>query len=204
MGAVIPIAPKQVGRSLIKRNEATFRAIAQGALRAAHRGRALLVRESPKDQGQFKASWKVRAGSAAKSGKRSMFRTFKGLVGGGVRLADVINDAPHAGIIEKGARPHRVSEEGIQALTDWVWRNLRDQLGVVEGPVKRGSGGRTKLVRDAKMRQARGIAEAIAWKLRTKGQDPQYIVRGNLALLWGMAEEEIHRRIDALSRRKSV
>lgn len=35
------------------------------------------------------------------------------------------NVAPHAGIVEEGARPHKVSKEGIEAIAKWVRRKLR-------------------------------------------------------------------------------
>lgn len=200
MGAVVKISAAALPKALERRNEATFRAIAQGALRAAHRGRAQLVKESPVDQGQFKGSWKVRPGNAGTSGRRSAAVAERSRA---VKLADTINDAPHAGIIEVGARPHPVSAEGIQAITEWVLRQLRDQLGTASGPVQRGTGGRRAFNKASRQQQAEGIALAIARKIRLHGQEPQYIVRGNLALLHGMLEAEVARRIDAVSRRKN-
>ena len=33
--------------------------------------------------------------------------------------------APHSGIVENGARPHKVSLQGIVAIAEWVMRKLR-------------------------------------------------------------------------------
>lgn len=104
---------------------------------AAHRGRTLLVRKSPVDRGNFKNAWRVRT------------------IAGG---AEIQNDAPYAGIIELGARPHPVSREGIEALTGWARRHFP---GVDE-------------------KEHKSIAFAIAAKLKKYGQKPTYLVRDSM------------------------
>lgn len=70
----------------------------------------------------------------------------------------VTNEAPHAGIIELGARPHAVSMHGIQSLAGWVRRKLG--------------------VKDEK--RALAIAYAIAEKIKKHGQKPHYVMRDSL------------------------
>lgn len=195
MGAVIRTNPGALAGQLKRRNAATLRAIARGALRGAHRGRAIIVRETPVDQGQLKAAWKVTAGDpsllAGKSTLRSRLAS--------VVLAELGNSAPHAGIVELGARPHGVSAEGMQAIADWVMRNV--DLGTVAGPVQRGSGGRRKFQRDARERLAMAVAQSIAWKLRKYGQAPTYFVKSSRPLLEGVVQAEVEKGIGEVSRR---
>lgn len=93
-------------------DERVRKAIAYGALAGAHRGRALMVPATPVDQGQLRASWKVKEESA----------TFGDIT---TVLAELINDAPTVGIVENGARPHKVSAEGWAAIYEWVRRHYR-------------------------------------------------------------------------------
>ena len=64
------------------------------------------------------------------------------------------NDAPYAGIIDLGARPHSVNKEGIEAIALWAKRKFG--LGDDE---------------------AYEVANAVAWKLRKHGQKPTYLFR---------------------------
>lgn len=108
------------------------------------------------------------------------------LLGGNV---DVINDAPHAGIVERGARPHSVSEDGRMALRLWVKRNLgaelrlnmREQFGKVR-----------RLDFEA---QIDAIVWGICHKLRREGQKPRWIVRDRMPLLERMLKIEVERRL---------
>lgn len=99
---------------------------------AAAASRTLLSRRTPVDTGQLKSSWHV-----TKDGVR--------------------NDAPHAGIIEKGARPHKVSYAGIQSLTEWAER----QLGLP--PEK-----------------AKAVAWGIAKRIEREGQQGTYFVEKSM------------------------
>lgn len=197
MVAISTTPGKLVGQ-LKSRNRATLQAIARGALRGAQRGRAIVVRETPVDQGQLKNAWKVEPGNKALLlGKGMIARAVRLVMG--MTLAELRNTAPHAGIVELGARPHPVSPEGIQAIADWAYRNL--DLGVVIGPVKRGAGGRRKMERDAKEAAAMAVAQAIAWKIRKYGQEPTYFVRGCLPELHQAVEVEVAKAIEEVSRR---
>lgn len=197
MVAISTTPGKLVGQ-LKSRNRATLQAIARGALRGAQRGRAIVVRETPVDQGQLKNAWKVEPGDKALLlGKGMIARAVRFVMG--MTLAELRNTAPHAGIVELGARPHPVSPEGILAIADWAYRNL--DLGTVMGPVKRGAGGRRKMERDAKEAAAMAVAQAIAWKIRKYGQEPTYFVKGCLPALHQAVEVEVAKAIEEVSRR---
>lgn len=101
----------------------------------------------------------------------------------------VINSAPHAGIIELGARPHKVSLKGIEAIAAWV----RRKLGV------KGSKHRYQK-RDAATGQfggihddAYGIAWAIAKKIEKHGQKPHYFMRDAIPFAKKFFAQELKR-----------
>lgn len=159
------IPPSEVARLLQEHGQRVKRAIAVGAQRGAQRGRSIIVRETPVDQGQLRNSWKVSNG-------------------GQDSVAELYNDAPHAGIVEAGARPHPVSEEGREALYQWVRRN-RASFGFAT------KSGRAKKVTEQIEQQMRAIAEGIARKLRAKGQEPTHFVKKSLPALTEAARDEI-------------
>ncbi len=152
-------------------------------------GRSLLTKKSPTDQGQLRNSWKL--------------VDFPGGARGRATMTQLVNEAPHAGIVERGARPHRVSQEGIEALTQWVWRNRRRfNLGRVQGPVapsRIAKGGRKAMQRRSDLEQAKGIAFAIAWKIRHHGQKPTYFVRSSMPKISSVTRAEVVREIDRLA-----
>lgn len=150
---------------------------------AAERGRSYLVRQSPVDLGQFKNSWKVKHGS-------------NGPV--------IVNDAPHAGIIENGARPHPVSREGIEALTQWAKRKLL--MGARMSRKKYLASGR-KLSKAALSTtgkkgqhwadvEARNIAFAIAGKLKKEGQKGLFITQKSIPQLAKFLAIELAKQIN--------
>lgn len=204
MGAVIKTTASKIAGQLKTRNAMTLRAIARGALRGAHRGRAIVVRETPVDQSQLKQSWKVNPGNAALlQGQRTTAARFRTAL-----LAELRNTAPHAGIVELGARPHKTSVEGWLAIYDWVVRHRVD-LGLVT------KSGRARRVRKGKVRVHPGLEQGgvgldpeiadIAWaivkKLERYGQEPTYFVKGNLPLLLQAVEIEVGKAIEEVARR---
>lgn len=94
-------------------------------------------------------------------------------------LAEIHNDAPHIGIVEEGARPHPVSKDGVEALTRWA---------------------RLKLGLDPE--SAKKVANAIAWRLRKKGQKPTYFVRDSKPDLTNAAAQNIAHAISEYSKRR--
>jgi hypothetical protein len=65
--------------------------------------------------------------------------------------------APHAGVVELGARPHGISPEAREAIKDWAMR----KLGLDE-------------------KEAEAASWGIAHKIRNEGQQPTYVVRDSM------------------------
>jgi hypothetical protein len=192
------LTPGQVAGA-VKRSAVLVRdAIRIGAIRGAERGRSFIVTRTPADQGQLRASWKVRQGIAT------------AIQRGTAMLAELINDAPHAGIVERGARPHTVSPEGWMAIYDWVIRH-RVELGLVteSGNARRPKKSKAPLAAAAGIPgggvgldpEAARITGGIVWKLRTRGQAPTYFVKDNLAALRFILDTEVRNSVDAALRR---
>lgn len=172
----------RIAKDLGKINAGVRSAIVKGARSGANAGKAILVKRSPKDTGQLKAAWRVSRGE-------------------GMDLAQIYNDAPHAGVVEAGARPHPVSAEGRKAINEWVRRHF----GFV-GSKKRGTrravgrnqvtvGGKVRM-RSSTMEQYREldkIADAIVHKLETKGQKPTYFVRNSVEDIRAVMMAEVGR-----------
>lgn len=141
-----------------------------------------MVRITPVDQGQLKNSWRVRASRGTG-------------IGGGNLVATLSNDAPHAGIVEGGARPHPVSNEGIAAIHAWVWRNRKDfGFTTRSGRAQGGKG-----VKAATL----GIAYAIANKIKREGQEPTFFVKDSMPVLQKIAAREVAMAIAKLAARRT-
>ncbi len=82
----------------------------------------------------------------------------------------VENDAPHAGVIEDGARPHPVSMEGQQAIKEWAMR----KLGLPEN-------------------EARSVAFLVARKIKEKGQEAKHVMRDSLPAAVAFLGRELER-----------
>lgn len=150
----------QLGDVLREQRKRIGGAMAEGAHLAAERGITLLKGESPVDMGVFRAAWQAR------------------------RFGPQVwsfNDSPVAGVIERGARPHPVSPEGVEAIRRWVQR-------VVVG---RGGGKKAQRLVDE-------ITNGIVQKLRARGQKGLFIVERNLEKLRMFVEAETDRRLARL------
>lgn len=152
----IKIKPDELAPELRKRFSQIPKTINKGLRKGAMRGRTHLVKQTPVDLGQMKNSWRV-------SG------------------TDIINDAPHAGIIEGGARPHKVNAAGIAALAGWA----RRKLGITNE------------------KEAKGVAFAIAKKLEKEGQKGHFIVRDSMNRLRDFAVSEVVKEIRKQANRKA-
>ena len=75
---------------------------------------------------------------------------------------------PYARVIEYGCSPHPVSEEGVRAIERWAQRKVRQNYTTKSGNERK---------RKLKETEAREMAEAIAWKIRLHGQEPNPWVR---------------------------
>lgn len=193
MGAVVStirVSLDKLPAALDLGEKTVRRAIAVGALAGAHRGRALIVRRTPTDQGQLKASWKVKAGAGE-------------FTGFSISLAELINDAPHIAIVELGAKPHKVSAEGWAAIYEWARRHYR---GAVTGAGVKvytlGGGGTMKRRGSAAIGPFRGddpditaITWAIVNKIKLHGQQPTFFVRNSVDELREVMAAELNREI---------
>lgn len=182
----IEIKPTRVAKVMARIGMRTFRACWTGAQRGAFMGKRHLVKLSPTDRGDLRRSWRVTT-------KRIRPR------GGSGRPAILINDAPHAGIIEGGARPHPVSQEGIMSIAGWVARKRRrPKARKRTAPPSRKTSGSRPDASTRKQRKSKGpsksdiqIAHAIAWKIRREGQKPTFFVRKELETLSRIANEQV-------------
>jgi len=208
VSAKIKLDVKSLGSALLNDEKLRVEAIRRGMAAGADRGASLLVRKSRgvNYMGQYMNSWHVPMRADRDR-------------------AQVRNDAPHAGIIEAGARKHGVSEDGRKALLQWVLtvvapqpeigplpksradqyafqnkaalRNARKALrfGFGEGGVKAGKKARANI--DAVIKAAEGIVWSICRRLATDGVKGHWIVRDNLPELRRLAQLEIGREIKA-------
>lgn len=176
MSIVIKTNPREFPRLVQSRLRSAPRAVEKGMRRGAMRGRTIVSRKTPKDTGQLKASWRVH------------------------RFPEIVlaNDAPHAGIVEMGARPHPVNKAGLMAIYRWVYRH-RSSFGI---RAKK----RNKKVRKTSS-SGRGldpnimsIANAIAWKIRKHGQRPTYFVRQSLPAMQAAMVQEVVKAVEKHSR----
>ena len=158
----IKIKPSELGKELRARAKKMPDVIRKGSYMAAQRGRSLLVRRTPVDRGLLKASWRAKRGS-------------------GKELATIENDAPYAGIVEFGARPHPVSREGQAAIALWAKR----KFGLDEA-------------------EAKQVAYLIARRIRRRGQKPTYFVRDSLDEILVFYNKEIERAIQRQAKKKST
>jgi hypothetical protein len=195
--AVVRVNASQLSKVLRKKHRKLLRTIAQGALAGVHRGRALIVRKTPTDQGQLRNAWKVIPGDTALlrgEAKPKLFTSSK--------LAELQNLAPHAGIVELGARPHKTSAEGWMAIYDWVVRHRKD-LGLVTKSGKARRLRKGKVAVHAGLENAgagldpeiAGITWAIVKRLEKQGQKPTLFVKNSLDDLTAVVQREIDRAL---------
>ncbi len=124
-----------------------------------------------------------------------------------VKGNSVSNTAPHAGIIELGARPHAVSEEGFQAIKEWVrvkllgrppesWTGLKKAAkDRIAGKTNNIGGLNALLGVKTEDDEAEGIARAIVAKIRREGQKPRYVMRNALPKASEYFKQEFERVI---------
>lgn len=149
----IKITGNRVGEALAFESRRASTSLRDASLAAARRMVPYLANQADSrkitDRGIYKAGFKAR-------------RRPNG--------AENVNDAPHAGIIELGARPHKVSAAGIKAIARWAVRKL-----------------------GLKREEAQSAAWGIAKKLEAEGQEPQYVVRDSLPQARAYFDQEFKR-----------
>jgi hypothetical protein len=82
----------------------------------------------------------------------------------------VINDSPHGGVVEEGARPHPVSKEGQEAIYQWCIRKLH-----------------------LEEKEARQAAFLISQKIKHEGQEGHHLMRDALPKAHDFLVEEFTR-----------
>lgn len=138
------ITMRAIGDELQRHEKAQRAALLRGIRSGARRGRAILVSKTPKDRGQAKAAWS----------------TF--LHGDSGLVASNENSAPHIGILECGARPHKVSWEGIFAIYQWIERHFRLTSG---GAMVAGGGNKGRLTATGSRAFKRSQNAAIGYSM---------------------------------------
>jgi hypothetical protein len=153
----VSITPGQVGAMIRMQAKQVSEAIRNGMRAAAEHAVTDLKQLSPVFDGNFKNAWRVAA---------------PGYITGGTTVS-VVNDAPYAGIIERGARPHGVNAEGQAALAEWV----RRKLGISDE------------------REIQSAVFLICRKIREEGVQGKFLVRDNLERFQGYLEVEVDRQL---------
>jgi hypothetical protein len=153
------LTPRGLTKLLEKQAREISKAAKRGALSAATRGAAKLQKKVPRDTGDLARSFRVGHTST----------------GAQIRI-----DAPHAGIVERGARPHRVNAEGREALAGWV-----------AGWVRR----RLKITDEAEIN---AVVAGICRKLEREGQKPTWFVRNYRTEAARVLREEVDAEIKNL------
>jgi hypothetical protein len=138
---------------------ASLEAIEHALLSGAYRGLPEIRAATPSDTGNAKGNWAVKRTGQAKKGAT-------------VVVAELRNDAPYVGILDKGARPHPVSAEGRFAIERWAKR----KFGVSD-------------------EEAAGIAWAVARRIKREGQKPTYFARDATTLLGKLMADEANAAI---------
>lgn len=103
--ATITISEGQLGARIRADQVGAPKAVGRAIFSALQRGKAYIVGKTPVDRGILRNAWKVIK-----------------LSDGG---AELVNDQPYAGIMERGARPFKISSAGIFALKGWVMRMFK-------------------------------------------------------------------------------
>lgn len=177
MGAdVIAIGIEDLPAELARAEGAVLRAVVRGMRLGCERARAIMVKRTPTDRGELRASWKVKAGELA---------------------TELINDAPHAGIVELGARPHKVSAEGWAAIYEWVRRH--PALYGQKRARTKVSGTLADLARIGPFKGLDTKISSITWaivkKINREGQKPTFFVQKSMDELRAALASEIEKQL---------
>jgi hypothetical protein len=171
----IKISPKDLPTELRARIKGGNKLVRRAAYLAAQRARTRLVAKTPTDRGQARNAWKA-------------YRTTNGAV--------VENSAPYIGILELGARPHPVSREGIDAIREWVRRNIRFTVQTKSGKfVQRKHG-----IDDPMLDE---ITWAIVNKIKKYGQPARYFVRAELPIMTKLFALAVDRELQKESQKRA-
>lgn len=184
---------KQIGAELARANTVIGRAQKLAVLEACALGVEIVAKDAPVDTGRLKQSARLR--KRGKSGH-----------------PEIVFDAPYAGPVEQGSRPHWVP---MTALVRWVRRHAG-----AFGLAKRAPSAPKKLSDDPKKRrrQTKALARRVAWddnvvsiarairlKIARVGTKPRWYVKKNIprlsAILMTMLREAKAKVLAHLARR---
>ncbi len=101
--ANITISAGALGARIRADHKGAPQAVKKAMFSAAQRGKAFIVGRTPVDRGILRNAWKV-------------IRHTDG--------AELVNDQPYAGVMERGARPFKMSRAGREAIREWVKRKI--------------------------------------------------------------------------------
>ncbi len=179
--SVVHLKPGELEKVLKQTGRRMPKVVKDACKIAAERGRAVLVGKTPVYESEMKNAWKVAS---------------KG------RDVAIVNQAPHAGIVERGARPHGVNAEGRKALREWVIK--KGLVGKAAGPVGSATVAGKKMAanitavgkRSAKPQasfdqQVDAIVARIVNKLRVQGYKGTHFVEKSIPQLIEFAQMEI-------------
>lgn len=155
----VVFTPEQLGARLRADKDKLPDELKRALKASAQRGRSYIVAESPVDRGILRNAWKV-------------VEQIDGAL--------LQNDQPYAGIIERGARPFKLTPKGREALAGWVFRKL------LSGTIAVNQHKRADLKAEADR-----IAWAIAKKFEAVGMKGSEFVKKALPILAAMMDEEI-------------
>lgn len=181
MPSTVKIRPGMLGARLRGHGPGMRRAIAAGITISAERARSLLVTKSPVYLGHFKNAWTARSHLGAST------------------VASVTNDAPYAGIIERGSRPHKTSRAAMEALREWVRRKGLVSAIVVKGP--RAGARRMVSAKEASKggryeAEITRVVNAIVRHWEEFGREGLFLVRGNLETFGQWTAKEIREQVN--------
>ncbi len=105
MATVVRVEPGKLGAVIRADGRNLSGIVKRGARRAAQKTRTRLVRQMPVDRGMLKNAWEI--------------------TGFGDKGIELVNTAPYAGVIERGARPFKMPKWVIEGpLAAWVKRKI--------------------------------------------------------------------------------
>lgn len=173
--ATVEMTEAELGARLRSDAAGSPKAVFRAMVSAAQRGKGYIVKKSPVDRGILRNAWKVIRLSIQ-------------------NIVELTNDQPYAGVVERGARPFKISPDGLTALKYWAKRKLRSGELTPKGPV----GSEQELEREANR-----IAWAIAKKFEKVGMKGKRFVMENLPILASLMDAEVKRYLGKFFNRQN-
>lgn len=170
--STVKIAPGHLGAFLKRSVRGNAAAIHRGLVAGARRGAQYLASRNgptPIFNGVLRNAWEVQ------------------VLGPG--QAKIVNSAPYAGVMERGARPYKIGREGIEAIREWV----RLKIALMDA-----GGGKVRPLSPQEATHEGGfgyfiddITWAIVKKIERDGIQGRFFVRGSLDKLRSFLDEEV-------------